>query len=496
MMSSHQEDQNDADNGGPIIEKDSSVNINAAAAAAAAAAASSEMLVGAQFGPHHSSTTTTTPIGGAAAVDATAAAHACDRRLSRAARSLLVRPLRSILSTLASADSNEAAAAATADGSVTPISTASVWELLERSLAPSAYNINNNNNKHQCPLIPSRDVLRYHEEQSIVWLPPPSKASSRIGMSIRSALYQQTKRSWQATAWYQCGLCGKMFSSRYYLDQHFDQHHPYPPPPPLDASPITSIPNSSSSISSNDSHWICPATSWCPGLPSCSHHALEVEPYYGPGSAGRGAYDRATVHRSLWHQVAHHDESAFFCDDDQMRAQKYVCQQLMRDCFAPVVSSDNDNNDNDNTNNIITEQHQATIHRLLEQSLCEPISCPDRLHQLFYAAAATTTASSNDAAALMMKHVHEWQDEWQDYYDAHHGRGRLGIGLLVVLGLGYAVHLWRTYYSQQQRGSSQWLRHSKHKQGSRLLQKKGSQSSSNNKASASSLLGTIKAKLH
>lgn len=369
----------------------------------------------------------------------------CDRRLSRAARSLLIRHLQSILSLVYPDDNYN-------DG--ISISTTSVWQLLERSLAPHAYSITSNknggNSNHKCPLIPSKDMLRHHEEQSILLQPPPPKASSRHGISIRSSLYKLSKRAWQDNTLYRCGLCGKMFSSQYYLDQHLEHQHSHQ---------LLSDQNNNNN-ENNDNNLemlICPATEWCPGLPSCAQRALELEPYYGTGSGGLGNYDRHAVHRSLWKE-AHPELYDTACDEDQMRAQKYKCQQMMRDCFSSVEDGDDTTGEH---------QRQREIHRQLEQSLCDPISCPDRLHQLFFAA----TAKSNDATAMMMKHMHEWQDDWEGYYYQHHGLGRTGMALLVILGIWYGGYLYQT----NNRNGSKWLRHSNHnnKKGSRLLQKGG-----------------------
>ena len=127
----------------------------------------------------------------------------------------------------------------------------------------------------------------------------------------------------------------------------------------------------------------------------------------------------------------------------------------MRDCFAASSLDVQDEKKN-------ARQHY--IHQRLTQSLCEPISCPDQLHQLFFAA----TAQSNQASSMMMQNIHEWHDEWDSYYAQHHTMSRFGLVLLIGIGLCYSRYLWKTINSN---GSYKWLRQ-KDPKGTRLLQKR------------------------
>ncbi|CAB9499108.1 expressed unknown protein [Seminavis robusta] len=350
----------------------------------------------------------------------------CDRRISRAARSLLVRPLRSILASAKKFYKDDLE-------EMDNLESATVWKLLEYSLAPHAYA------GQKCPLLPSLDVLRREEEHSIVLLPPPKSTSSRLGISIRSAMYQLNKRAWWRNAWYQCGFCGKLFNSRYYLDRHLETHH------------ANKTQHEQQPHRDDKNTMICPATTWCKGLPFCSQHALEIEPYYGKGSNGLSYQDRNYIKRQL--EQAMQDETAHR-DEATMDRTKQQCIQMIQDCFggesqqqsSPSVSL------------------QAYIHQHLEQSLCQPISCPDRLHQLFFAA----SSQSNDAAAMMMQHVHEWHDEWEDYYDQHHTVGRLGMAMLLGLVLWYTWYMWQVNTNDS---TYKWLRR-KDPKGTRLLQKR------------------------
>lgn len=331
----------------------------------------------------------------------------CDRRISRAARSLLHRHLTAILAF--QNDDNP-----------------SVWQLLETSLAPSAY-------QGRCPLVPSRDLLKYHEEKSIVLTPPPKRTISKLGISTRNALYTITKRNWLTTSMYQCGFCGKVFTTRYYLDRHLDEHHSHELVEQRRHFKHNKTPD----------NLLCPATAWCPALPFCSQYALELEPYYGPGSAGLSPADRSHVHRDLWNA----DQSMLEgCDDQVMKQSQLQCHHMMQDCFG----------------------ENSQVGDYLQHTLCESINCPDRLHQMFFAA----TTRSNEAVLQMRKQVHEWQDEWEDYYAEHHTLGRMGTLFLVVMMLAYGRYAWKSMV-----GSPAKALQKKHPKGTRLLQKKGASSS-------------------
>ena len=375
------------------------------------------------------------------------AAHSdsCDRRMSRAARSFLFRHLNAILSKTRKRDPNDS------------IET-SIWELLDQSLAEK-------HDHKKCPLLPSRDLLRFHEENSIVLLPPPKKGSSRIGMSIRSGFYSLAKRKWQASPWFQCAICGKMFASRFYLDRHLDQHHAQQFQQDHGHNDNQQLQSNVDGGSGGD--WICPATAWCPALPSCSQKALELEPYYGPGSGGLSS-DRYDVHRQLWKE-AYPELYDAQCDEEIMKQSRRRCYQMIRNCF---LSDDNNNN----------SERQIDLHRKLEEGLCESISCPDRLHQLFFAA----TAESNEAAAMMMKTMHEWREDWDDYYEQHHSLGQSGVALLLGLALWYTRQLWKAVLH---RGDASYLNSRltrKKQKGTRLLQKRS--------PTTSSLLGSSRRK--
>ena len=134
---------------------------------------------------------------------------------------------------------------------------------------------------------------------------------------------------------------------------------------------------------------------------------LELEPHCGPRSGGLSSQDRCDVHRQLW-KDAHPELCDAQCDEEIMEQTRRRCYQMTHNCF---LSDDKNNN----------SERQIDLHRKLEESLCEPMSCPDQLHQLFFAA----PAELNEAAAMMMKTIHAGREDWDDCCDQHHSLGQL-----------------------------------------------------------------------
>ena len=183
----------------------------------------------------------------------------CDRRLSRAARTLLKRQV------LRAADEKE-----TEDHDV--------WTLLDQWLGKSHHK--------ECSLLPNRDALRHDEEQS---LPVPISTSTRnFGWAYPSATLQKrrSRSPLRPQEWWQCGYCGKTFATRYYLDLHMTEHHGH--------HGIV-----------EDAGLICPAVEWCKvvGLANCHEQALADETYYDRGSGGWGDDRKHIEHK--WTKLSH-----------------------------------------------------------------------------------------------------------------------------------------------------------------------------------------------
>jgi hypothetical protein len=411
---------------------------------------------------------TTTEDGTSTRTYSKAHSSVCDRRLSRAAREILKRKLQQTRLLADSSDSTAGTYTATSakngneNGDTGMGADVTVWELLDRFLAPNAAT------SGTCPFVPSRDLLRYHEEHALT---VPAKGAR---YSATSAPLVGRRRTGGRPAWHQCALCKKVFSSRYYLDQHFDDRHAQE----LSSKHNNSIGESDAepSIDANiDMEYYCPAIEWCRAFSdqACQDLALELEPYYDRGSDGYGN-DRWTVSRKLA-QAAH----AVPCTTAATEEATRQCRQTVGACFGGADVGDATG---------LTDMAVPNGRRLqLEESLCPTMSCHSRLHQLFAgastgvrpASSTTRTTTGSTATVTLTDRIQEWQDEWT-YHNQEHGKvGWMGLLLIVGLLLWYAIKV----IQQQQHRAAQPRRITS---GTRLLRK----SSTGGSWSASSWSGT------
>jgi hypothetical protein len=383
----------------------------------------------------------------------------CDRRLSRAAREILKRKLQQT-KTWADSDST----AGTVENDDTKGTDTTVWELLDRFLVSNTDALKSSSST--CPFDPTRDLLRHHEEHART---VPSQ-SARYS-ATHSPLVGR-RRTGGKPVWHQCGLCHKTFSSRYYLDQHFDSNHAQE----LSSETSTST-SKSSSIGDSDAdpsldadtmdiNYYCPAVEWCRAFSdqACQDMAQELEPYYDRGSDGYGN-DRWTVARKLA-QAAH----AVPCTTAAMHQATLQCRRSVGACFG----SEQGDNATGFSNKAVPGSRRLMY---LEESLCPTMSCHGRLHSLFAGAstkvrAASTSSTRPPAVATVTSYqdqIQEWQDEW-NYYNQEHGRiGWMGLSVIAALVLWYAVQV----IQQQQHRAAQPRRTTA---GTRLLRKQSSSS--------------------
>ena len=206
----------------------------------------------------------------------------CDRRLSRAARTVLHRHLVRTLIPLEEQDSST--------------SIPDVWTLLDQWLGKAP---------PTCQLLPVKDVLRHDEEQS-KQVKSPTK---NLNWAYPTFSLKQRRQSSgnRPKEWCRCGYCGKLFATRYYLDLHLQYAH------------------SHSNSSPDEATMICPATDWCRlvGLANCHQQALEDEPFYDRGSGGWG--DDAKFIQHKWTKIAH----SIPCDISTVRQD---CHQMLQHC--------------------------------------------------------------------------------------------------------------------------------------------------------------------
>jgi hypothetical protein len=278
-----------------------------------------------------------------------------------------------------------------------------VWELLDDALTSDITS--------SCPFIPSRDILRHHEENVRI------VSAQVVKYGATQTLLVGERRTKGPRKWYECELCGKSFSSRYYLDRHFDNRH---------ASQVSA---DGESQREETGTYYCPAVEWCRIFSdqACLDMALELEPFYDRGSNGWGN-DRWSVQRKI--SQAAHDVP---CTTDAVQQAKIQCEQAVSSCF------------------------DTTQRENLEKVLCEGISCHGRLRDLL-------AGMDGGSAAGVLQQMHEWQDEWTYYYQEHYELGWTAFAFL------FGLFFWYTYMLTKQRD----LQPRRTSEGNRLLRKKPS----------------------
>lgn len=280
--------------------------------------------------------------------------EACDRRLSRAARSLLEATLRQ------SVFLGDPMIHATDDD---------IWTILERWLRDAR--------PAECPLFPSRDILRHDEEQSISIKPP---SNSLKGAYPSLTLAERRKASpKRPKRWWKCGICSKVFSSRYYMDLHLKTHH-NPDRRVINAA----VEGTSTGTATSSSVLVCPADEWCRmlGEANCHQQALLDEPFYDRGSDGWSDDGQFIQHK--YSKLAH----SIPCDVGPIRAQ---CRNILDSC------------------------------RMEDKSICDYLVCPAHHHYLWEGA---------DSSSMIPQ---DWRSIWM-YETQHHSNGTLlGIFICVLI---------------------------------------------------------------
>jgi hypothetical protein len=230
-----------------------------------------------------------------------------------------------------------------------------------------------------------------------------------------------------------------VFTSRYYLDQHFDSRHASELSKDKDNVNETSIGTADPEQLDSLNNMYCPAVEWCQVFSdqACQDMALELEPYYDRGSDGWGS-DRWTVERKFA-KAAH----AVPCTTVAMNEAAHQCRRAVGACFGGDDTAQG---------------------RHLEEYLCATISCHGRLHRLF----------AGTGALGVTQQMHMWQDEWTYFHQEH---GKVGwMGLILIVGL----LLWYAGKAIQQRE----VRPHRNTAGTRLLRKSSTGSSWSTSTSA------------
>lgn len=324
----------------------------------------------------------------------------CDRRLSRAARSILVRDVLPILRHHSASKGSSAAKRkrpTSIGGTAEPEDATELWEVLLEHLDSNGGSTDNSGASQKetaCLLDPRNDLFRYHEASSHARVNPAHRGNPT-----------QRNRYKGAKIVYTCDICGKTFHTRYYLDNHMDNKHGAS----LEKSENSEDPSLVGGREAKDEEkWICPATALCPalgGIAECERMALETEPFYGPGSAGIGP-DGPGV-RLEWQRKVMEESSS--CNEDAMAESREQCRALFVTCF----------------------QNNDELLREINEHVCDRLTCEDRLHGL--------AGSLSDKLSF-----HHLREEWNRHH-YHHGIGIwscIFVAMLAIFYGGMMCGLW------------------------------------------------------
>ena len=330
--------------------------------------------------------------------------------------------------------------------------TDNLWQLLEESLAISTHQHQlssefssdaamNGNLHHSCPLLPERDAMGRYLEETIVQrvdagqlLFKKTRQSSLPGAMVRESKPRDTPSSM-----YHCGLCHKNFTSRYYLDRHL--HNKHGDHLEQVARDFRSTTSSTTNSLVPPLQLLCPAQHWCHQFLShrdCHQAALELEPYYGPGSAGRSSVDRDVVFRQrIRESVSPPNSEDCVTTADRTLA---ACHDMIRQCFWGGEATTTTTTSTPNIDRNV-EEHSWNRHRIgrhLNATLCVPqhSSCPGRqlVHDLLSStssSSATSRQRTHRRVVATMLHPDDVPNDqtWQDVWHAEEEQ----LGVLVVL---------------------------------------------------------------
>lgn len=238
---------------------------------------------------------------------------ACDRRLSRTARDMIQRQVLPIVRHYLN-DNQIPLPPATKKLPMTRVPTSMFDDSIGATLPIVIQD-------PSCSLHPNLDLYRDLERSVLTSLPGSRMKSPRRSMPH----------------WFQCGLCGKKFATRYYLDLHQSKRH-----------------DDSRSMMTNTTtpNVVCLADTICPALGGCDERALQLEPHYARGSGGVGT-DAPLIRLAYLRQLP-------ICSVESIAASRQQCTRLMSDCFPSALA----------------EQ--------LHQSVCEHFSCHGIPHRFVH----------------------------------------------------------------------------------------------------------------
>lgn len=207
--------------------------------------------------------------------------HRCDRRRSRAARTILMNKTLPILQKY----NDDYPTSRSRKNSGSHQAQMKTYEAVISGLLK---------NVNTCIISPKRDIFWNEEFQY---------TTAKYSRQLTSTLHR-------------CALCGKTFLSRYYLDLHIESSH-------------------EDDVAHNTNE-ICPANEICKllGGKICDREALDKEPFYAPGIHSSGKKQQGNGHISQTvlrdFQRKLHDQP---CNETALEESRQYCIESINNCF-------------------------------------------------------------------------------------------------------------------------------------------------------------------
>ncbi len=238
----------------------------------------------------------------------------------------------------------------------------------DTSLSSSSSSDSSTSNSRKCILHPDHDIL-WKEEQSY--------------MTIKG-------RNNKRLTLHKNGTSGKTFRSRYYLDLHMMKKYRE-----------QDVEDGNGHTNENEDEEVglslCPADEWCNLLGGnlCDRIALQDEPYYAPGLHDEKDGKSQQIALEFKRQIHSHP-----CNETELQLSQDYCMQVMNDCFG----ADDEGNKYDSLRN-------EMVH-----TLCHTQTCRHRMIPLHW----------------LISH-HDLRREWDMHHDDMHHVGILCYIIVLCL---------------------------------------------------------------
>jgi len=229
-----------------------------------------------------------------------------------------------------------------------------------------------------------------------------------------------------------CHICGKSFLTRYYLDTHIDFAH-----------------SRKNDIVTHSTNRFCPGEELCKilGSTTCIQLSLDLEPYYAPGSGGRG-FDSSVVKHSVkkgienrWHSIERMNSS---CKENHMKMIRERCISMIDGCLRGGIMMKSNQQDLDVEETLSIEH----LKNDLQTQLCEKLTCKHLLHQMI-------KQKSNHAESDTSNSLHDMIELWDEHH-SYHQSWTIFVVIIITLIVYIVLALKRCRFRSIYGGSDAW----------------------------------------